>query len=168
MRAASRDCDLDGAMVRVLRAATIVDGERTEKQPKSGEGRSITIDPATVAALRAHLDSRKVRSIQRDEYVVCDDKGKPWASNDLSMAFRAFAKRHKLENLRLHDLRHSHATILAAAGEHPRVVQERLGHADVAFTLRRYTGYWTNMQAGAAEKIGSLLGEAVAPAAADN
>ena len=43
-------------------------------------------------------------------------------------------------------------------------LRARLGHADVAFTLRRYTGYWTNMQAGAAEKIGSLLGEAVAPA----
>ncbi len=139
-----------------------------EKAPKSGEGRSITIDPATVAALRAHFDSRKVRSIQRDEYVVCDEKGKPWASNDLSMAFRAFAKQHKLEDLRLHDLRHSHATVLAAAGIHPRVVQERLGHADVAFTLKRYTGYWANMQAGATQVIEASLGAAAIPATAHN
>lgn len=156
-----RDCDLDGATVRVLRAATAIGGQRREKAPKSGEGRSIRIGATTVAALRAHFDARKVRSIQRDEYVVCDQHRKPWASNDLSKAFRAFAKRHKLEDLRFHDLRHTHATILAAAGVHPRVVQERLGHADVAFTLRRYTGYWANMQETAAQVTETLLGEAV-------
>lgn len=165
-----RDCDLDAdePVVRVLLATTTVKGERQEKDPKSGVGRSVRIDAATVAALRAHFDGRKVRRLRGDEYVVCDDKGRPWESGDLSQAFRGFAREHKLDGLRFHDLRHSHATMLAAAGEHPRVVQERLGHADVAFTLRRYTGYWTNMQAGAAARIESLLGEAVKPAAEHN
>ena len=164
-----REVDTDGGVIRILRAAAEVDGERVETAPKSAAGvRSITIDAATVAALKAHRDASTVRSLKRDDYVCTDADRAAWWSNGLSIAFRAFAKRSGEKGLRFHDLRHSHATILAAAGVHPRVVQERLGHADVAFTLRRYTGYWPNMQADAAEKIGALLGAAIAPQVAAN
>lgn len=163
-----RDVDLDAAVVRVQRAAVEEDGKRVEAAPKSGEARSITIDAATVAALKAQKDANTVRSLQRDDYACTVDGRAPWSSNGLSIAFRAFAKRNAVKDFRFHDMRHTHATLLAAAGEHPRVVQERLGHADVAFTLRRYTGFWTNMQAGAAEKIEGLLGEAITAAVATN
>lgn len=123
--------------------------------------RSIALDATTTAALKAARDGRKVRHLKRDDYVVTNESGQPLTSNLISQMWRRFAQSHDLKDLRFHDLRHTHATLLAQAGEHPRVVQERLGHADVAFTTRRYTGSWDNMQAGAAAKIGKLLGPAV-------
>jgi integrase len=48
-------------------------------------------------------------------------------------------KTHGLSRIRPHDLRHSCATILLAAGEHPKVVQELLGHSSVQLTLDTYS-----------------------------
>ncbi len=48
-------------------------------------------------------------------------------------------KKAKLPAIRLHDLRHSHATLALRAGIHPKVVSERLGHATVAITLDTYS-----------------------------
>lgn len=58
----------------------------------------------------------------------------------------------KVPRIRFHDLRHSHATDLLAHGEHPKVVQERLGHYDPAFTLRVYSHVLPGMQAQAAAR----------------
>ena len=52
---------------------------------------------------------------------------------------RAAVKQAKLPEIRLHDLRHSHATLALRAGIHPKVVSERLGHATVAITLDTYS-----------------------------
>jgi integrase len=59
--------------------------------------------------------------------------------------------------IRLHDLRHTHATHMLAAGKSPRVVSERLGHESVAFTLDRYTHLLPTMQADAAEAVAALV-----------
>jgi len=48
-------------------------------------------------------------------------------------------RQHKLPLIRLHDLRHSHATHLLAAGFHPKIAQERLGHSSVGITLDKYS-----------------------------
>lgn len=62
-----------------------------------------------------------------------------------------------LPKIRLHDLRHTHATLALAAGVHPKVVQERLGHATVAITLDVYSPAIPAMQEDAAAKIAALL-----------
>ena len=54
---------------------------------------------------------------------------------------------------RIHDLRHTHATMLLRQGVHPKVVQERLGHANVGITLDVYSHVSPHMQTDAAEKI---------------
>lgn len=66
-------------------------------------------------------------------------------------------KEAELPRIRFHDLRHSHATDLLAHGEHPKVVQERLGHYDPAFTLRVYSHVLPGMQAQAAERLEARL-----------
>ena len=63
-----------------------------------------------------------------------------------------------LDGLRFHDLRHGAATLLLAAGVHPKVVQERLGHATVAITLDTYSHVVTSLQRDAARKIDEILG----------
>jgi integrase len=60
-------------------------------------------------------------------------------------------------HLRLHDLRHIHATVLLKAGVHPRVVQERLGHSSIATTLDIYSHTVPGLQKAVAERLDSLL-----------
>ncbi len=58
---------------------------------------------------------------------------------------------------RFHDLRHSHATHLSASGVHPKIAQERLGHATVAITLDLYSHVLPGMQADAASRVDEAL-----------
>jgi integrase len=64
-----------------------------------------------------------------------------------------------LEGLRLHDLRHAHATLMLRAGVHPKVVSERLGHASVNITLDTYSHVLPGLQEAAAAAIDQALDE---------
>ena len=68
-----------------------------------------------------------------------------------------FIEANNLPRIRLHDLRHSNATALIRAGVNPKVVSERLGHADVSITLNTYTHALPDMDAAAADKLDELL-----------
>ncbi len=64
----------------------------------------------------------------------------------------------RIPRIRFHDLRHSSATLMLANGEHPKIVQERLGHADISMTLNRYSHVTMDMQRDAADRLAQLLG----------
>ena len=73
-------------------------------------------------------------------------------------AFKPALERAGLpKEIRLYDLRHTHATLLLLVGIHPKVVSERLGHASVAITLDVYSHVLPNMQQEAAERLEALL-----------
>jgi integrase len=65
--------------------------------------------------------------------------------------------------VRLHGLRHSHASHMLAEGVHPKVVQERLGHFSIAVTMDIYSHLMPNMQADAAAKVDAALRAAKKP-----
>lgn len=71
--------------------------------------------------------------------------------------FKPLLKNAGLPNIRLYDLRHTCATLLLAAGENPKIVSERLGHASVTLTLDTYTHVLPTMQEKAAEKLEGML-----------
>ena len=75
----------------------------------------------------------------------------------LSYTFEREIRRAGLPAIRLHDLRHTHATLALRAGVHPRVVQERLGHANVSITLDTYSHVDLDMQAAAAAKVAAFV-----------
>jgi integrase len=79
----------------------------------------------------------------------------------LSSAFIKFIKASGLRRVRLHDLRHSHATHLLMANVHPKIVQERLGHANIATTMDLYTHVMPGMQDEAASRIDAALRAAI-------
>ena len=62
-----------------------------------------------------------------------------------------------LPRIRLHDLRHTHATIALRAGVPVKVISERLGHEDPAFTMKQYAHVIPGMQAEAAELVAALV-----------
>jgi integrase len=83
--------------------------------------------------------------------------------NIQTRSFKPLLKRAGLPNIRFHDLRHSAATLLLSLGEHPKVVQERLGHSTIAVTLDVYSHILPSMQQQSADRLDVLFG-AAAPA----
>ena len=83
--------------------------------------------------------------------------GTPLQPNSLTHAFTAFLAARGLKRIRFHDLRHSHATHMLAAGIHPKVASERLGHSKVGITLDLYSHVLPGMQDEAATQVNALI-----------
>jgi len=97
------------------------------------------------------------QNLNDDDFVFSHADGSPLNPTTVTHTFSKVAKRAGLPYLRLHDLRHIHATMLLKAGTHPRVVQERLGHSSIATTLDIYSHTVPGMQKAAAERLDTLL-----------
>ena len=85
------------------------------------------------------------------------EDGEALHPEDVSRYFRQAVKKSMLPTIRLHDLRHTHATLALQAGVHPKVVSERLGHATVSITLDTYSHAIPAMQEEAAALIAGLV-----------
>jgi len=90
-------------------------------------------------------------------YVFTKESGEPWHPQMVSRAFEQALVAAKLPRIRLHDLRHTHATLALQAGIHPKVVSERLGHATIAITLDTYSHAIPAMQEEEAALIAGLV-----------
>ncbi len=165
------DIDLDAGHLDVVRTLITADVQRKGSPgyawgtPKTAKGRRrVALDAGTVTALRAHrarqLEERLAlgEGYVDEDLVVCQPDGSPVNPKTLSWYFERVIKRLGLPRIRLHDLRHTHATLALRAGVHPRVVQERLGHANVSITLDTYSHVDLDMQAAAAARVAALLG----------
>lgn len=167
------DADLELGRLAIRRAATTVnekgEGSRTiVGPPKSGKARTVDLDPDTVGMLRSHKAAQGslALSLARDDaYVFGDLNGALRRPEGVSRRFeRATARARKdvgedaLSVIRLHDLRHTHATLLLAAGIPVKVVSERLGHASPTITLGVYAHVMPGMQAEAAARFAAIMG----------
>ena len=146
-----RDVDLDLAEVRITGSAAVIAGQRVEGTTKSGRSRTVSIDADTVQVLRGH---RKRQTEERlrvgpewrgtDDYVFSTAWGEPLHADTASSLMTKLINTHNdrqdkpLPHVRLHDLRHLHATTLLLAGAPVHAVAARLGHTDPSITLRVY------------------------------
>lgn len=95
---------------------------------------------------------------QRLDLVFASDEGTPLHSGNITKRyFQRILKDAGLGHHKLYSLRHSCATLLLAHGENMKVIQERLGHADVNLTLSTYSHVLEGMQAQASDRLGALL-----------
>jgi integrase len=163
--------DLSGNKLRVLRQLSRFPGGKWElTAPKTKRSRRVvTLPEVTVKALKRHkADQAHARLLLGAEYngeldlIFATHTGEPldW-QNIAHQYFRPLLKRAKLPNIRPYDLRHTAATLLLAAGEHPKIVSERLGHSTITLTLDTYSHVLPDMQDGAAARLDSLLASAV-------
>ena len=97
---------------------------------------------------------------QGGDLVFCKENGAPVHPQTYSQAFERLVAKSDLPSIRLHDLRHTHATIALRAGIPTKVISERLGHANPAFTLKQYAHVIPGMQAEAATAIARLVSDA--------
>jgi len=96
------------------------------------------------------------KPLTEDDFVFSNPDKTPLNPNTVTHAFAKLVERAGMR-LRLHDLRHIHATMLLKAGVHPRIVQERLGHSSIATTLDIYSHTVPGLQKAAAERIDALF-----------
>lgn len=158
------DVDFERARVSVRQTLICVSYEIQFSTPKTAKGRrSLALDKSTVATLREHRkrqleEKMAIGSLYADSGLVfCKVDGSPMHPDLFSQQFDRMVARSSLPRIRLHDLRHTHATLALQAGLHPKVVSERLGHASVSFTLDVYSHAIPAMQEDAAERIASLV-----------
>jgi integrase len=134
-----------------------------EKPPKTGKARSIALPALIVEELRRHRISQAEQLLalgvrQTDDTHIClREDGGPWPPRVLTYAFARLIRASGLTRVRLHDLRHGHATHLLVANTHPKVVQERLGHANIQLTLDTYSHVLPSMQEDAATTIDAAM-----------
>jgi integrase len=134
-----------------------------EKPPKTGKARSIALPALVVEELRRHRVSQAEQLLalgvrQAEETHIClREDGSPWPPRVLTYAFARVIRASGLTKVRLHDLRHGHATHLLVANTHPKVVQERLGHANIQLTLDTYSHVLPSMQEDAATTIDAAI-----------
>lgn len=157
------DVDLDAARISVRQAVVSVAYAILESTPKAHQARVIDLDEVTVEQLRLH---RQRQQLEREDWgteyaswdlVVAKENGEPIHPDSFSQAFERLVKNAGLRRIRLHDLRHTHATLAVKAGVPVKVISERLGHESPAFTLKQYAHVMPGMQAEAASEIADLV-----------
>src|ERR1017187_3696404 len=172
-----RDIDLDAATISIRRSVGIVrvkgqKGYLREGPTKTCKPRVVDLDPATVAVLRAWRRERGAMALQlmrNDAVVFGNHEGQFRQPERFSHLFREAQTRcarmlgeDAPPGIRLHDLRHTHATILLRDRENVKVVSERLGHANVTVTLSYYAHVMPGDQRQAAARFADLVGSAEA------
>lgn len=161
-----RDVDFDGRELSVANTLSTA-GKRgvvsgPPKTPRSR--RQIYLDDATVRILREHRIRQKEERLGAgpdwntdSDWVFTNEIGDYKHPDRFSQEFRRHVDAADLPHVRLHDLRHSYATLALKAGVHPKVVSERLGHATVGITLDLYSHVTPSIARDAADVVASQI-----------
>ncbi len=163
-----QDVDLDRCRVAVRHTFVLVNNEIRSSTPKNHQARVIDLDHATCDVIGQH----RRRQIEEEaawgegylesDLVFTREDGRPIHPGSFSEAFAQLVRASGCPRIRLHDLRHSHATLGLAAGVPVKVMSERLGHESPGFTLKQYAHVIPGMGADAAETIAEMIADACA------
>lgn len=153
-----RDVDLDLATLSVVQTLHQIPREGyVFREPKTKRSRRLVdLSPSLALLLREHRAKQAStmillgRHVIPDDLVFCYPDGAPLPPNSVTKAFHNLAKSLGLSSMRLHDLRHTHATLMLRQGIHPKIVSERLGHSSIGITLDTYSHVLPRLQAAAA------------------
>lgn len=141
-----------------VKTKILIQDTKTEKSK-----RQIPVSEFMAEVLRKHKVRQNEERLmagpewQNTDFVFCTKFGGVMEPGVLYREFRRILKKAKLENIKIHTLRHTFATRLLELGEHPRVVQELLGHEDITTTLNTYSHVAPEIKKRAAEKIDELF-----------
>jgi integrase len=157
-----RNVDLDAGRLTVVESAEQTRMRIRYKTPKTG--RTVTLSAMIIAELRAHRLSHAQELLRvgirqtEDGFVVAQADGAPLRPHSLGQEWvRFLARTPTLPRIRFHDLRHAHATHMLAAGIHPKVASERLGHSKIGITLDLYSHVIPGMQEDAVARVDDAL-----------
>jgi integrase len=152
--------NLDSAFLTVESTRVVVDGVAIESTPKTSAGRrSVPLDVSLVEPLRKHRVSQLQERLAAGEsyvdrgFALADSFGNPYHPDSVSTWFEAAIKKAELPSIRLHDTRHTAASLMLSSGVPTKVVSELLGHSSPTITLSIYA----HTMPGMAEDAGAAL-----------
>lgn len=160
-----RDVDPDAGVLHVHQALQWLPGQGFAfREPKTqGSRRQIALTPASVQRLREHRQAQLEHRMMLgpghsdQDLVFSTALGTPIEPSNLRRTWLRIVKEAGLGQLRFHDLRHAHATLMLQQGVHPKIVSERLGHSGVGITLNTYSHVLPGLQEQAAAQFDQAL-----------
>ncbi|MFC2022744.1 tyrosine-type recombinase/integrase [Chloroflexota bacterium] len=164
---ALRWCDVDLLLCQAHITRTLHQlrtGEIVIRAPKSAKGRRmVSLSPSAALLLQEHRDKQVAKGVmtgitlKEDDLIFSTLEGKPLRPNTVTRAWSVLATRCELKGIRFHDARHSHASLMLKQGVHPKIVQERLGHATISVTLDTYSHVAPGLQEAAAKGFDDMV-----------
>ena len=158
------DLNLQTGRASIRQTLVCVNHEVQISSPKTTNSRrAIALDQGTIAVILGHRDAQAARKADvgdawpDHDLILTLTDGRPIHPERFSREFDRRIKRWGLPRIRLHDLRHTWATLALQAGVHPKVVSERLGHANISITLDTYSHVTPAMQEDAAETVAEFI-----------
>jgi integrase len=161
-----KSMDLEAGQLSVVASIEQTRAGCREKDVKSGRGRAVALPSLVVEELRRHRIAQAQAMLAigvrltPEHHVVMQADGLPLQPNSITQAVSKFMKRRG-SKVRLHGLRHSHATHMLASGIHPKIASERLGHSKIGITLDLYSHVLPGMQEEAVAKVDTLISAAL-------
>jgi len=164
---ALRWCDVDLLLCQAYVSHTLHhlrNGEFVFRPPKTAKGRRmVKLSPSVALVLREHREKQEAtqaalgKTLDDEALIFSGLNGKPLLPNTVTHAWIKLVRRIGLKGIRLHDARHTHASLMLKAGIHPKIVQERLGHASIQITLDTYSHVAPGLQEAAAARFEDLV-----------
>ena len=159
------DVDLERRTAQVKRALIWHKRSWSFEEPKTARSRrTVSLPRPLVEKLKAHRREQAEQRLKLGsswgalDLIFCSETGSPLQIPNITYRyFRPILEKAGLPRIRLYDLRHSCATLLLMADEHPKVVSERLGHSTIVLTLDTYSHVLPTMQQQATARLESLL-----------
>ena len=137
--------DLDAGTLEIETTRVVVDGKVIESDGKTANAQHVlALDPFTLAVLKAHVgtldqERRDLGPDYQDHGILfCCENGKPPRPDTITRRFKKLSKAADLPEIDLHDVRHRYATAGRNAKIDWKALSKRIGHADVAFTMKQY------------------------------
>lgn len=160
------DIDMDNGLLVVTRNLVKAKEQRPlYGQPKSTTSRrTVSIDAAMARMLRAHKARQSEDRLAAVDWaafdlVFCSEIGTQLMRRNVLRAFKLALGRAGLPDVRFHDLRHAHATLLLRAGVALKTASARLGHSGIAFTADLYQHVAGDLDALAAQRVAEVLSD---------
>ena len=158
------DVDFENAEITINKSTFNDKGERIVKTPKTVSGiRTIPLGKNLLNELkvahRKYLENKLLMGSNFDNsnLIICQENGSPYHTDSFSNKWKRFVKKHNIRYIRFHDIRHSNATALIAAGVDIKTVQKRLGHSDISTTMNIYAHVTAKMDENAANTIDNIV-----------
>lgn len=160
-----QDIDFIYSQIYVNRSLhQLKDGSFIFTQPKSAKSsRTIALTPSTMLMLKEYQEKQKLERamsgnpLTDTDLVFSNLEGEPLRPNTITRAWTTLTANCGLKRIRLHDARHTHASLMLKQGIHPKIVQERLGHSSIQMTIDTYSHVAPGIQEAAANRFDEIL-----------
>jgi len=158
------DIDFEFGTVMIRRSLSQPKSGLKLKRPKNDRWRSVNVRSELLSILAAHAKAQASdkeffgSSYREDGLVFVQPNGEIVAPWNFGAALKALVARAGVTSITLHDLRDTHASLLAESGVPLEVISRRLGHSSIGITMDRYMHVSKQRDADAAEAFEKLIG----------